>query len=186
MTRTESARALAALAPALVATAILAAAGGASVERPATQQREALSGDLPPGIPLFDVHGASPSNGVWQRCVVLRNSGHRSGHVSMRLARPPVGGLASYVEMRVERGAQPWATPGVGCRGFTRAGRGAAFFSDTLQAFPTTPDDAVADGGRAVAPGGTRAYRISWSIRDSAAAQGAAVSAVGFVWEMTS
>jgi hypothetical protein len=187
MTRPVAARALAALAPAVVAVATLAAAGRASVDEPVSRPGARLTDDLPSGVPLFDVRDASPSEGGVHRCIVLRNTGGRSGRISMRLAGPPIdGGLASHVEMTVERGRQPWGTPGVGCRGFRRARRDGTFFRDALQAFPTKPRDAAADGGPAVAPGGSRAYRITWSIRDSPAAQGAAISGVELVWAIAS
>jgi hypothetical protein len=178
-------QALAALAPVVVASAIVAAAGLAGVDEPAGRADARLTDDAPSGLPLFDVHDASPNDRRVRRCIVLRNAGGRPGHISVRLAAPPDGGLASHVEMTVERGTQAWATPGAGCRGFRRARRDATFFRGVLQAFATSPEDAVADRGPAVAAGRSRAYRISWSVRDSRAAQGAVVSGVAFVWEMT-
>jgi hypothetical protein len=169
----------------VVASAIVAAAGLASVDKPPGRADARLTNDAPSGLPLFGSHDPIPSDRRVQRCIVVRNTGGRAGRISVRFAAVPDGGLASYLEMTVERGAQRWATPGVSCRGFRRTGRDATFFRGVLKAFPAGPEHAAADGGPLVAPGRTRAYRVSWSVRDAPEAQGASVSGVDFVWEIT-
>lgn len=186
MTFPAAKRASAALAPGLVALALLAAAGRASVDEPTNARGARLTNDAPADRPLFDVRDAGPTDRVVQRCIVLRNVGDLPGRVSVRLKAPPEGRLPFYLRTTFERGAQPWGAPGTGCRGFRPGRRNGTFFRGVLRGFPATPADALSDGGPALAPGESRAYRISWSVSDSPNAQGAAVLGVAFVWEVRS
>jgi hypothetical protein len=170
---------------ATVAVPVLTATALARSVEPVPQPASArLTDDMTSRRSLFDVQNASSGDRALKRCIVLRNSGDHPVRVSMRLSHPPLdNGLGSSVQMTVERGVQPWATPGVGCRGFRPVRRDGAFFRGPLDAFPTTQRDAVADGAPVLAPEGRRAYRISWWLSDRARARGARISDVDFVWE---
>jgi hypothetical protein len=125
--------------------------------------------------PVFDLADWRPGGGPERRCVTVTNEGSVPVPLTMRLDGAPTGGLAGFIDMTVERGA--------GCDAFAADGE---VFSGELAAFPATAAGALADGGPALAPGASRAYRVTWELQDDEEAEGLSVAGVDFLWTSSS
>ena len=126
--------------------------------------------------PVFDIAGWRPGEGASvARCVEIANEGSVPVPLTMRLDGAPAGELAEFIDMTVERGP--------GCDAFTAAGE---VFRGELASFPTQAAGARADGGPALAPGASRAYRVTWRLQDDEQAEGRSVSGVDFLWASSS
>ena len=125
--------------------------------------------------PVFDIADWRPGGGPERRCVTVTNDGSIAVPLTMRLDGAPAGELAGFVDMTVERGAS--------CDAFTADGE---VFAGELAAFPTAAAGALGDGGGALAPGASRAYRVTWELQDDEGAEGLGVSGVDFLWTSSS
>ena len=126
--------------------------------------------------PVFDIAAWRPGPGeAVARCVEVTNEGSVAVPLTMRLDGAPDGGLAEFIDMTIERGAR--------CEGFATDGE---VFAGELASFVTAAGSAVADGGAALAPGASRAYRMTWELQDEEAAEGLSVSGVDFLWTSSS
>ena len=140
--------------------------------------------DVAATAPLFDLADWQPGeDDTVARCIGVTNRGSIALPLAFRLDGAPSGRLGDFVDVRVERGTRPAGDDGSDCAGFTADGVVAEAELDDL---PTAPGTAVADGGPKLAVGAERAYRITWHLQDTEAAEGLSVSGVDLLWETTS
>jgi hypothetical protein len=151
----------------------------------ATAADVTITADVAATTPLFDLADWQPGEdgGTVARCVGLTNGGSIPVPVALRLAGAPTGQLADFVDMTVERGTRDTAVSDAGCAGFATDG---VVFRGELDEFPTSAGAAIADGGAPLAVGAERAYRVTWTLQDTEAAEGRSLGGVDFRWETTS
>jgi hypothetical protein len=155
----------------------------------ATAASVTISADRAASAPLFAVRDWRPEAAAQARCVTLTNDGSVAVPVAFGLARAATGPLADFVDVTVERGSGTAATRDGGCEGFTAAGTvdlapGAAGTGAELDELPHGAG-LVADGGAPLAAGAARAYRVTWTLQDTEAAEGLSVDGVDLRWRST-
>jgi hypothetical protein len=143
-----------------------------------------VSEDVAASAPLFDLADWQPGeDDTVARCIGVTNRGSIALPLSFRLDGAPSGRLGDFVDVRVERGTRPASSDSADCAGFDADG---VVVESELDDLPTTAAGALPDRGPRLAPGAERAYRITWHLQDTEAAEGLAVSGVAFLWETTS
>lgn len=133
------------------------------------------------GTALFAVSGLGP-NDTGTRCILVTYSGTVTAAGVRLYATGLTGtGLGSYLTLVVEEGTGTASTGLSGsCTGFAATG---TLSSGTVAAFAsahTQFSDGL--GSWTPAPGGTRAYRITYTVQNDTAAQGLTCS-LSFTWE---
>ena len=151
----------------------------------ATAADVTVTEDVAASSPLFDLKAWQPGEDgdTVSRCIGITNRGSIPVPLRLRLAGAPSGALADFIDVKVERGTRDAAVDGPECTSFASGGQ---VYAGELDELPATSAAALADGGGDLAVGGERAYRVTWKLQDTEAAEGLSVSGVTFRWETTS
>jgi hypothetical protein len=146
-----------------------------------------ITEDVPASSRLFDLKGWQPGEdgSTVSRCIAVTNDGSIALPLRLRLDGASTGALGDHIDMKIERGARDAATDTSDCSSFAPAEADATVYDAELDEFPTAAGAGVPDKGGPLAVDAERAYRVTWSLQDSEAAEGLSIADVDFLWETT-